>query len=404
MSSIRSLLDWLDSKTAPLRFNRAEIAGGLGDLGTFVPLLVGMVNRCGLQLGPALFCAGAMNVVTGLLFRIPMPVQPMKIIAAVAIAEGLSEAQIVAAGITASAILLVAGVSGLIPWLQRVIPKSVVRGLQLALGLKLFMEGVKMVESTGKWLGADSIGMAIGAAVAVLAFSFSRRIPAALTVFFLGLAALALESPEFLTQLRLGFQWHLPQWSGLNDWQVGFLRAGLPQVPLTVTNSVIAVCALAGDIFPGRPVGTRRVAVSVALMNFVCCPLGGMPMCHGAGGLAAQYRFGARTGGSVVFLGLAKMTLAVLFGSSLLMGLQQYPQSVLGVLLAFGAWELARVCRDQTSRIDIFIMICTAAACLAVNMVCGLLVGWAIGSFCHFLRPLIPGGVFSDRNASSDKR
>ncbi|MCC6125735.1 MAG: putative sulfate/molybdate transporter [Pirellulales bacterium] len=362
-----------------MRFNREEASGSLGDLGTFVPLLAGMVNQCGMQLGPALFCAGAMNVVSGLLFRIPMPVQPMKVIAAVAIAEGLNEAQILAAGISASAVLLLAAVTGLIPWLNRTAPKSVIRGLQLALGLKLLIEGLRMIGKSGAWFEADGIGMGVLAALVVVGLSLTRRFPAALAVFALGFIALIFKSPAFLEQLRFGMEWKLPVLADIHDWEIGFWRAGLPQVPLTVANSVIAVCALSGDLFPERPVGTRRVAFSVALMNLVCCPLGGMPMCHGAGGLAAQYRFGARTGGSVVILGAAKIALALLFGSSLLLGLQQYPQSVLGVLLAFGAWELARVCRDQTSRMNLSVMILTAAACLATDMAVGFFLGWAIG-------------------------
>jgi hypothetical protein len=402
MFSLRSLLSTIKANVKSLRFNRAELAGSLGDLGTFVPLLAGMVHRCGLQLGPALFCAGMMNVATGLLFRIPMPVQPMKVIAAVAIAEGLNEAQILIAGITASTVVFLAALTGLVPWLQRSAPKSVIRGLQLALGIKLLFEGLQMIEKTGRWFGGDSISMAMLAALVVIILSFYRHIPAALMVFLLGFVSLIISSPEFLFQLRLGIVWHLPHLTTPTDWQVGFFRMGLPQVPLTIANSVIAVCALAGDLFPNRSLGTKRVAISVAMMNFLCCPLGGMPMCHGAGGLAAQYRFGARTGGSVVILGLVKMTLAVLFGSSLLLGLQQYPQSILGVLLAFGAWELARVCRDQTNRIDIFGMIATASACLAINMAGGFLLGWAIGALLRFFFPQAPSFVIN--NFASTKK
>jgi MFS superfamily sulfate permease-like transporter len=326
-----------------------------------------------------------MNVVTGLLFRIPMPVQPMKVIATVAIAEGLNEAQVLTAGISASVVVLLAAASGLVPWLHRRAAKSVIRGMQLALGVKLLLEGVQMVGKTGEWFGADSIGMAILAILVIGGLSLSKRFPAALVVFLLGFVALVFRSPEFLTQLRLGMEWHLPDLTRLDDWQAGFVRAGLPQIPLTIANSVIAVCALAGDLFPDRPLETRRVAISVALMNLICCPFGGMPMCHGAGGLAAQYRFGARTGGSVVILGLAKMSLALLFGSSLLLGLQQYPQSVLGVLLAFGGAELARVCRDQTARIDFLVMLLTAAACLSINMLTGFFLGWMIGLFLSLI-------------------
>ena len=97
-------------------------------------------------------------------------------------------------------------------------------------------------------------------------------------------------------------------------------------------------------------------------------------------GLAAQYRFGARTGGSVILLGAGKITLALAFGSSLLLWLQAYPKSVLGVLLLFSGLELAMVCRDQRTRVDFFVMLITAGACLAVNTALGFIVGWLMAA------------------------
>src|SRR5512142_1123989 len=127
------------------RLDRHEIAGSLGDLGTFLPLLVGMAAQNGLDFASALFFAGLFNVVTGLVFGIPMAVQPMKAIAAVALTEGLTVHEIVAAGITVSAVVLLLGTTGLIDAVDRLVPRSVVRGLQLALGLSLLVKGVQMV-------------------------------------------------------------------------------------------------------------------------------------------------------------------------------------------------------------------------------------------------------------------
>lgn len=369
------------SNVAAMRFNRNEAAGALGDLGTFLPLLVGMSVVCHLQIAPALFFAGLMNVVTGLAFGIPMPVQPMKAIAAVAIAEGLSEAQILTAGIATSAVVVLLGATGLIDVLNRAIPRSVVRGLQLALGLKLLTNGIGRIAETGTFLGWDSIGLGLFCALLVLLFYTSRRVPSALLVFVIGLAALIAAEPALLGQLRIGAgAWHMPDLTNPADWWSGVTRGALPQIPLTTLNSVIAVCALSVDLCPRRPAEPRRVALSVGLMNLICCPFGAMPMCHGAGGLAAQHRFGARTGGSVVMLGAAKMALALLFGGSLLLWLQAFPQSVLGVLLLFSGLELAIVCRDQNRRVDFFVMVLTAGACMAVNTALGFVVGWSLSA------------------------
>jgi MFS superfamily sulfate permease-like transporter len=367
------------------RLNRNEIAGSLGDLGTFLPLLVGMAARNGLDFAAALFFAGLFNIVTGLMFPIPMAVQPMKAIAAVALTEGLTVPEILAAGAAVSLVILVLGLTGLIDWLNRVVPKSVVRGLQLALGLSLLMKGMQMVAGTGQWLAPDSYLTGLLSALLVLVLFFSRRIPAALLLFGLGLALAVWTHPEVVASLGVGLTlatWTPPAWA---DFVTAFPKAALPQIPLTTLNSVIAVCALSADLFPDRRAEPRKVAVSVGLMNLVACWFGGMPMCHGAGGLAGQYRFGARTNGSILFLGTVKLLLAIFLGTSLMALCRQFPASVLGVMLAFSGMELALVCRDQTRRTDAFAMLLTAAACLGLNNIAlGFLLGLAMAWCLRF--------------------
>jgi predicted benzoate:H+ symporter BenE len=364
---------------ATARFDRHEIAGALGDLGTFIPLFVGMVVTNGLDLVAGLFFAGFFNFVTGLTFEIPMAVQPMKAIAAVAIAEGLSASQIVAAGIATSVVLLILGVTRLIEVFNRIIPVAVVRGLQLGLGLRLAQQGIQLVVGTNTWWGYDSIVVGIAGLAVVLLLAESTRWPTALLVFASGLLLAALGHPQAINSLRVGFSLPHLGWPSRADFEMAIWRAALPQIPLTTLNSVIAVCALSADLFPERPATPRRVATSVALMNLIGGPFGAMPMCHGAGGLAGQYRFGARTNGSILFLGTAKMLLALLLGSSLLTLLGVYPKAILGVLLAVSGLELGLVCRDQTSREAATIMLGTAAATLALpNMATGFAVGWLV--------------------------
>jgi MFS superfamily sulfate permease-like transporter len=213
----------------------------------------------------------------------------------------------------------------------------------------------------------------------ILFLFFSRRIPAALLLFGLGLVLAVWTHPEVIGSLGFGFT--LPSWSppAGDDFVTAFPKAALPQIPLTTLNSVIAVCALSADLFPDRKADPRKVAVSVGLMNLIACWFGGMPMCHGAGGLAGQYRFGARTNGSILFLGAVKMLLAVLLGASLMTLCGAFPASVLGALLAFSGMELALVCRDQTRRTDAFMMLVTAAACMGLgNIAVGFLLGLAM--------------------------
>ncbi len=365
------------------RLDRHEIAGSLGDMGTFLPLLIGMVSQNGLNFATALFFAGFFNVVTGLTFSIPMAVQPMKAIAAVAITEGLSVPQILAAGASVSAIILLLGVTGLIDWLNRVVPKSVVRGLQLALGLSLVMKGLQMVAGTHAWFAADSYLTGCLTAFVVLVFFASRHVPSALVLFAAGIILAISAHPSVISQISFGFTlpvWSPPQW---RDFVTAFPSATLPQIPLTTLNSVIAVCALSADLFPDRRISPRKVAISVGLMNLVAFWFGGMPMCHGAGGLAGQYRFGARTNGSILFLGAAKMAIAVLLGGTLMAFCRVFPVSVLGIMVAVSGLELGLSARGQTQRDEAYVMVLTTGACLGLNnialgFVLGLILTWCL--------------------------
>ena len=385
----------------PLRWDRHELAGSLGDLGTFVPLLAGMVSTCGLNAGTALFFAGGFNILTGLSFRLPMAVQPMKAIAAIAIAEGLTPGQIAAAGIWTGLIILVLGLTGLVTRLDRIIPRSVVRGLQLAIGLTLLMKGIRLIAGTGAWIGTDSILTGLLGGLAVLLLFFSRRLPGALILFAAGIVLLLVESPQLLGALRPSLSlpaWAPPTW---DDFLVGGLRGAVAQVPLTLLNSVIAVCALSGDLFPRWPATTRKVSISVGAMNLLAGGFGGMmPMCHGSGGLAGQYRFGARTGGSVITLGGAKMALGILFGAGLVPLLAAYPASILGVLLVFSGMELGLAGRSVTGRADAFVMLLTAGASLALHSIAvGFLIGWGLSLL--FLRGIVRWPGVEEREPES---
>ncbi len=361
---------------AVARLDRNEIAGAFGDLGTFLPLLLAMAAQNGLDFAAGLFFAGLFNLVTGLTFSIPMAVQPMKAIAAVALTEGLTAGQIVAAGASVSACVLILGVTGMIDVVNRVIPRSVVRGIQVTVGLSLLMKGAQMVAGTKTMFGPDGFATAAAAVLVVLFMSHSRKMPAALLLLFGGIGIAIWKSPGALGAIAPGI-W-LPHWSlpHMADFEVSFPKAALPQIPLTTLNSVVAVCTLSADLFPDRPVTPRRVAISVGLMNLAGAPFGAMPMCHGAGGLAGQYRFGARTSGSILFLGAVKMSAAVIFGASMMGFCRAFPASVLGVMLGFSGAELAIVARDQTARTDAFVTIVTAGISLALE---SLTVGFAVG-------------------------
>ncbi len=316
-----------------------EISGGCGDLGTFLPLAVGASIACGLDFGFVLVAAGAMNVVTGLVFRVPLPVQPMKALAVAALAGGLGAGSLAAAGIAMGALLLVLGVSGAARSLAARVPRPVVRAIQFGLGVLLALEGLRRLQALDPWAVDGFVLAAVVVVALVVADRF--RWPGALAVFLAGMVVAAITHPEAMRAISW---WSLqPHWivpSG-DEWRLGWTAGVLPQLPLTLINSVLAIAALTVDLFPDRAVSPRQMATSVGLMNLVAVPFGAMPMCHGSGGLAAQVRFGARSGLSVVVLGIAKIALGVALGASALPLLRAYPIAVLAPLLVFAGVHLA---------------------------------------------------------------
>ncbi|VVA95916.1 unnamed protein product [Arabis nemorensis] len=382
----------------------SELSGAVGDLGTFIPIVLTLTLVSNLDLSATLIFTGFYNIATGLLFDIPMPVQPMKSIAAVAVSESphLTPSQIAAAGALTAATLLLLGATGAMSLLYNLIPLPVVRGVQLSQGLQFAFTAIKYVRfnydtatmkpssSPRSWLGLDGLILALAALLFIILAtgsgndrdveevgessgdeSQSRRrrlrllssIPSALIVFLIGLVLCFIRDPSIFKDLKFGpskFKILKITW---DDWKIGFVRAAIPQIPLSVLNSVIAVCKLSNDLFD-KELSATRVSVSVGVMNLIGCWFGAMPVCHGAGGLAGQYRFGARSGLSVVFLGVGKLVVGLVFGNSFVRILSQFPIGILGVLLLFAGIELAMASKDMNTKEESFIML----VCAAVSM------------------------------------
>ncbi|XP_066306671.1 molybdate transporter 2-like [Miscanthus floridulus] len=380
----------------------SELGGAVGDLGTYIPIVLALSLASHLDLGTTLIFTALYNFATGLLFGIPMPVQPMKSIAAVALSSAhLTVPQIMAAGLAVAAILLFLGVTGLMTCIYRLLPLPVVRGVQLSQGLSFAFTAVKYVRYVQDFsrsssastaaarplLGLDGLVLALAALLFIILATGSgddeedavasdgtvvrrrrrscSRVPAALIVFALGLVLCFVRDPSILQGLRFGpaplrvvrITW--------DDFKVGFWEGAVPQLPLSVLNSVIAVCKLSSDLFPERAeLSPARVSVSVGLMNFVGCWFGAMPCCHGAGGLAGQYRFGGRSGASVVFLAIGKLALGLVFGNSFVTILGQFPIGILGVMLLFSGIELAMASRDMGTKEESFVMLICAGVSL----------------------------------------
>ncbi|RDW60970.1 hypothetical protein BP6252_12353 [Coleophoma cylindrospora] len=319
----------------------AEISGSLGDLGTLLPLMIALAVNNSISLSTTLVFSGLFNILTGVVFGIPLPA-----IAAVAISRKFTIDETVSAGFTVAGVVLIFSLTGLLRWFTHVIPTPVVKGIQVGAGLSLVISaGTSLLQPLG-WIMPSAFDNRLWALFAFLFLLLTlktSRIPYALVVFVLGLVfSLITAGSGHLPAFKI---WHpriyIPAW---NAFVTGALDAGLGQIPLTTLNSIIAVSYLSSDLLPHLPApSVTAMGISVAMMNLVGGWFGAMPVCHGSGGLAAQYRFGARSGASIIFLGLLKIVLGLLFGETLVGLLRQYPKSLLGIMVLAAGLELAKV-------------------------------------------------------------
>lgn len=356
------------------RFDRQELSGSLGDLGTFLPIILGLSAVAGLSFPAMLFWAGASNIATGLMFAIPMPVQPMKAIAAVALSEGMSSGEVYASGLIMALFMLLIWSTNFTKYLDKIMPKIVVRGIQFTIGLKLFLKGAQMIY-VKEFMALDGIIIGLVGIGFVLLFYKSNRVPTALILFVTGIAMTFIADQALIHSLS--FQPYLPNFVsiGFDSFRGGLLKGAISQLPLTLLNSVIAVSALSYNLFPKHGAETRKISLSVGLMNLTCL-FGAMPMCHGSGGLAAQSRFGARTNGSILILGTVKLLAAVVLGSSLLPIISAFPESLLGVLLLIAGMQLILTVRDVRELFDIAIVLAMAVtSIISTSLTIGFMFG-----------------------------
>jgi SulP family sulfate permease len=383
------------------RFDRHEIAGSLGDLGTILPLAIGMIVINGLDPLGLFLSVGLFYVFSGAYFRVTTPVEPMKVIGAYAIATGIGASQLLASAALMGALLLIIGASGAIALIGRYIPKPVVRGVQLSTGVLLISQGVKLILGTSKFqllhkasepylstqvLGVVPVGILIGIVltVATLLLIENKKFPAALVIVLTGLTlGLVLGTHEGFDKIRLSI--NIPRiipfgFPSGADFTTALLILAVPQLPMTLGNAVVANADLSAQYFgeASKRVTYSALCISMALANFLAFVFGGMPMCHGAGGLASRYRFGARTAGSNFIIGVIFILLSILLGKHVLSVVYLLPLSALGVLLLFAGSQLALTILDMKDRKELFVPLMVLGITLASNLAVGFLTGIAL--------------------------
>lgn len=341
-------------------YNLQELAGAFGDLGTLIPFLVGYITISNMDPVGVLVGFGLSKIIVGLYFKTPIPIQPMKAIgtAAISHAGALTAGAIWAAGLFTGVFWLIMGLTGAVTWIAKLTSRPIVHGITLGLGLGFILEGVRMMETNP--------ALALVAAALTFLLLSHERLPAMLILLGMGgLMAMATEPALFGELGHMSFRLRLPPFAltqlGQHDLITGVLVLGLPQVALTLGNAIIATVEENNKLFPSHPLTVKAVAIDHGIMNLVATSMGGVPMCHGAGGMAAHIRFGARTGGALVMLGVLVLFVGLFCADSIAILFKLFPRALLGVILMFGGLELAAGMHGNHVRKDErYVMLLTA--------------------------------------------
>ncbi len=353
-------------KWPDFRFNLEEIAGAIGDYGTLFPIVLGVAFVSNLNLGHILLFFSVWYIITGLYYKMPIPVEPMKVIGAIVIAGGLSKEEITASGMILGILFLILGFCKGMNFIQDKVPSSVIRGIQMGLALILFKTSINFILK-------DSLLSVICITIIILFYIANKSIHltdiSAIVVILIGIV---IGLQKFgIPQIRI-----LPLPTlivpGIQDFLKGGWLLAISQAPLTITNAILSTSLLMQDLIH-REVEPDKLSISIGLMNLTSVPFGGFPMCHGAGGLAAQYRFGARTGGSNIISGIILIPIALFFASPEFVAI--IPLGVFGALLVFVAIELGKHSFKTNSYI---VTITIAILALITNMTIAFIVGMVL--------------------------
>ena len=384
--SFRTRLPW---KTDRMRFNRYEWAGAFGDLGTLIPFVVGYISVVGMDPAGVLLGFGIAMLASGLYYGTPFPVQPMKAIGAVATANTahavITPLTVGAAGLVTGFIWLLLGMTGFARRLRNWVSDSVGSGVVIGLALSLILIGIKMI--SGGWiLGIITLAVTV-------ALLYKTSAPVMLLLLLFSAIVAMVQDPELAHDLAaVRPQFHLTNSSVLalsgSELLTATLLLAIPQLPLTLGNAVVATTRENNSLFPDRAVSESKVMISTGVMNLGSAFVGGVPMCHGAGGMAGHVRFGARTGGAPIILGVILLTLACFFSNSIQTLFRMFPLPILGVILVLAGTQLATGPFRSAKREDTTTQAVIAATALACfwNVGVGFLVGLLLDQGIRYWR------------------
>jgi MFS superfamily sulfate permease-like transporter len=368
------------SRTVGFRFTLSELSGALGDLGVLLPLALALITLNGVNATSAFAVLGLAYLINAFAYRLPIPVQPLKSMSATALALGLS-ANVVTAGAWWMAIILLGlAATNAARLIGRLFPKPVVRGIQLGLALLLLNSAWTLWQPA---IGSNELDLQaiLGGLVVLSVFLLVRRDWAALAVIVFGAIVALVRSG--LPVITFNPALPAPALPALADFGPALWLLALPQIPLTLANSIFATEDTAQQYFgeAATHVTARRLLTTMGLSNVAVALFGGVPVCHGCGGLTAHYRLGARTGGAPLMLGAFFLLFGLLGGQSLLPLLQLIPLGVLGVLLGFVGVQHGLLARDLSGWRE---WLPALAVAVTTWFTRNLAIGFAAGAAMHF--------------------
>lgn len=349
------------------RYDRMEWAGAFGDLGTLIPFIVAYISLLKMDPYGILLAFGIAKIVSGLYHKTPFPVQPMKAIGAVATTQAaqtitITPNAVYGAGIVTGIIWLLLGMSGAAKKVADIVSRPVAVGIVIGLGFSFMLEGVKMMSDN--WLLGGT------ALLGTMLLLSNRVVPVMFLLLIFGALVAVAQDNALLAELAtISASFKMPSFAPasmtVQEFVVGAVFLALPQIPLTLGNAVLAITEENNRLFPDRPVTEKKVAISTGIMNLLSPAVGGVPMCHGAGGMAGHVRFGARTGGSLVILGVLILVVALFFSDSVETMFRIFPAPVLGVILFLTGAQLALgSCDFGKNKTDRFVSLVTAACAI----------------------------------------
>ena len=378
-----------------IKFDRNEWSGAFGDIGTDFPLIVGMILAAGLDSASVLVTFGVMQIFTGSFYKMPMPIQPLKAMATIVITQKISPNILYGGGLAIGISMLLLNITKLIDWISRVVPKAVIRGIQLGLGIKLGLLALQ------DYVIADGVaGYYLAAAAFLLAISLigNRKYPPAIFIIMLGMFyafIFKVDAHSFINAVGIHLpQIHTPTWA---DILTGFLILTIPQIPLSIGNSILATNQIANDWYPKRNVTIRKISYTFSLVNLINPFFSGIPTCHGSGGIVGHHTFGGRTGGSVIIYGCLYIFLGLFLSQGFDTLVHIFPLPILGILLLFESLGLMLLVQDVTDSKSSF-MIALLVGLISGGIQYGFVIGLFVGTLIYYATAKGLTGLNNDNN------